>query len=585
MTRASLTSGPKNMSIRNLMVAQFQDIAGILTDGSGPLGPSDLKSLLARGWGKRASTIRSDEEIAIAGVGLDEFEVAALETGFIQSGSASLASQNWRSTQSVSSFGEAGTGSWAALRALPDQHRIWLARDQFGQQPLYYAERAGAIAVSTSLSWFYESGFVERQFDAARFAELVQLQFLAGGATPFTEIRRVSPGETLVIERGRIVDRLRRPAVPVSDRRTINHEAALDALDTYLSESLREIAAKGRQQGCMITGDLASTVMAVAMARRAKSKAYGFVPVITDDEKSRHALKARLEFAAGLGLEAVAVPIHKQDFWDRLPHISQVMVDPVADHASLLWDGVAQVASEMDVKLLLPTGGQELFGAYGRYRTAARPLWLGGRAMRSRGHLQGLQGLTDGPSDWRDGMVAAESKLRGSSFSRVQRLQLLDLATWLPNDTMLGEHQVFHGAGVDIARPYLDPILAGFAFALPDQLKLRGGQGGLLLRHWLGRTYPTALKLLEEERPSTPVSSWIAEKAAELGPAVDEILTSSQLMANGQAQDIFTLLGRQPSKRLGMAAWQLLSFACWYQIHVAGKSSDSGITELLTPSD
>jgi len=572
------------------MSTDFQDIAGILTDGSGPFGPAELRALVARGVGPSDAVIRSEEELALAGFGRQKADKAENSTEtFFLAGDTSQASEIWRSTQSVSAFGEGGAGAWAAIRVLSDQHRAWLSRDQFGQQPLYYVEKAGSLAFSTSLSWFFDSGIVSRKFDSERFGELVQLQFLAGASSPFVDIRRVSPGETLVIERGRIVDRLRRPSVPLSDRRTVNHEAALDALDTHLSETLREAISRFTNDasgiGCVITGDLGSTVLAVALARSSKTKAYALVPVIVEGEKSRAALKARMDFAAGLGLEAIAVSVKKEDFWKRLPEIAKAMTDPVADHAALLWDAVAQAAANMDVALVLPTGGQELFGAYGRYRTAARPLWLGGRAMRSRGHLQGLGRLPDGPAHWRDGMIAAENKIRGGSFSTIQTLQLLDIATWLPNDTILGEHQLLHGTGVAVSRPYLEPMFAGFAFALPDQLKLRGQQGGRLLRHWLSRTYPAAQKLLEEERPGVPVSDWIAQESGSLGAAVDAILADAQLMARGQAKDIFTLLGSQPTKRLGMAAWQLLYFACWYRIHVTGAPVEGDVSSLLgTPN-
>ncbi len=582
-----------------LMSAYFQDIAGILTDGSGPLGAGELKSLVAKGVEGTQSHIRSEEELAIAGFGGGEpaLNGETLPGDFFMAGKAASGSDHWSTTQSVSSFGENGAGAWAALRVLPDQHRVWLSRDQFGQQPLYYAEKAGATAFSTSLPWLFESGFVSRQFDADRFGELVQLQFLSGTSAPFADVRRVLPGETLVIERGRIIDRLRKPQVPLSDRRTTHHDTALDTLDVYLGEVIKsaigEDTGGADPVGCVLTGDLSSTVLAIALARSSRKKAFAFVPVMVPGNGGRGSpdltKNAGMEFARSLGLEAIAVPISETAFWEQLPQIASAMADPVGDYAALAWYGLAQAAKAKGARLLLPTGGQELFGAYGRYRTAARPLWLGGRAMRSRGHLQGLDGHSDAPSDglshWRDGMTGAESKIKGGSFSRVQTLQLLDLATWLPNDTMLGEHQLLHAGGVDVVRPFLDPVLAGFAFALPDQLKLRGGQGGLLLRDWIKRTYPTARNYLEAERPAVPLFDWIASRADALGPAVETVLTDAQLMPNGQAKDIFTQLGSQSNKRLGMAAWQLLYFACWYRIHVSGAAYDGDVSSLLGTSN
>jgi len=246
----------------------------------------------------------------------------------------------------------------------------------------------------------------------------------------------------------------------------------------------------------------------------------------------------------------------------------------VGDHAAWAWDAVAKAAHHDGATLILPTGGQELFGAYGRYRTAARPLWLGGRAMRGRGHLQGLKGLHDGPSHWRDGLTGVESRLRGGNFTGIQMMQLLDIATWLPNDTLLGEHQIFARLGVDARRPFLDPALAGLAFSLADQLKVRGQTGGVLLRHWLFKSFPTSRIVIETERPTLPLGNWMAERAKALAPAVGRIVSETGQMEEPHVRAIFEATAAKKTKRLGMAAWQLFYFALWYRLHIEGADGD-----------
>ena len=58
------------------------------------------------------------------------------------------------------------------------------------------------------------AGLGARAVAPRRMAELLQLKFTTGAETIFPGIFRVLPGETLVVERGAIVARRRRAALP-----------------------------------------------------------------------------------------------------------------------------------------------------------------------------------------------------------------------------------------------------------------------------------------------------------------------------------------------------------------------------------
>jgi len=565
------------------MDASFHDIAGVITDGSGPLDGAGLGRVIESGAGGAEIALGVGNEYALAGLAPfgrpdEDAPLNGEAASFVLAQCAANGPfEQWQSTGSISQFGDAGTGAWAAVRAFPDTQKFWLARDQFGQQPLYYAERSATTAFSTDLNWFFESGFLNPYFNAESFSELVQLQFLTGGHTAFNGVRRVLPGETLVVERGRVVDRLRRPAVPLSDRSLVDRSVAFDAFDDILSASVEKSLDGVKHIGCVLTGDLASTVLAIAIARKAKRRVRAYIPLTSDGE----APVEMIAFAKALGFEPVVLPIDVHGFFRSLPGIAKALVDPVGDHASIIWNAIAEAAKADEATLILSSGGQELFGAYGRYRTAARPLWMGGRTMRGRGHLQGLPGLPEGPSHWRDGLTGAEGRLRGGKYTRVQMLQLIDIGTWLPNDTMLGEQQVIARAGVELRRPFLDPELAGFAFSLADHLKLRGQSGGVLLRYWIHKTFPSASAVSTGLRPAPPLAEWLASRAPELGPAVDRVIAGADLMVEGHAREIFAQMATRKTKRMGMAAWQLLFFALWYQLHIGGAPAGGDIETIL----
>ena len=115
-----------------------------------------------------------------------------------------------------------------AARLSPDQLRgmyalaihdraartVTLARDPFGIKPLYTAQTEAGLAFASEPQALLAAGLVPRALRPAARDELLQIQFTTGAETIFDGIRRVLPGETLVVADGRVVERrrARRPA-------------------------------------------------------------------------------------------------------------------------------------------------------------------------------------------------------------------------------------------------------------------------------------------------------------------------------------------------------------------------------------
>ena len=240
------------------------------------------------------------------------------------------------------------------------------------------------------------------------------------------------------------------------------------------------------------------------------------------------------------------------------------MDDPAADYAVVPTFKLAQVASQ-DLKVILcGEGGDELFAGYGRHRAALRPLWLGGRALRARGTFDGLGVLRDESSGWRDGIVAAESVAGGGGRTRLQVAQAVDCADWLPHDLLIKLDRCLMTHGVEGRTPFLDPVVADFAFRLPDALKIRRGQGKYLLRRWLEGQMPEARPFDRKRGFTVPVASWIATR----GRALGDLVARQPGVAEVCRPDRVAALFDSPNRRAGFAAWILLFYALWHRHHV-----------------
>jgi asparagine synthase (glutamine-hydrolysing) len=168
-------------------------------------------------------------------------------------------------------------------------------------------------------------------------------------------------------------------------------------------------------------------------------------------------------------------------------------------------------------------------------------------------------------SGWRDGIAAAEAREARPGRTALQQAQAVDCADWLPNDLLGKLDRCLMAHGVEGRTPFLDPVLADFAFRLPDELKIRQRLGKWLLRRWVGEHVPATAAFVRKQGFTVPVGEWIARRGATLGPLVADQPCIKELCDPAAVMRLFT---HARERRLGFAAWTLLFYALWHRHHV-----------------
>jgi asparagine synthase (glutamine-hydrolysing) len=468
-------------------------------------------------------------------------------------------------------------GMYALAIHDPRAGRLVVARDPFGIKPLYYVETSRGFAFSSEPQALIAAGLATAEIDPARRSELLELQFTTRAETIFRGIRRVQPGEMIVVSDGRIIERRHRPALPKEGPEPRTLEDALDRLDDILEDSVRVHQRSDVPYGMFLSGGLDSSAILAEMARLNPRPVVAFTAWFPDSQVADERQSAQA-VAKAVAAEHVEVPVRQQDFWAELPKVAAMLDDPVADYAALPTYLLGAQARAAGLKVVLSgEGGDEMFAGYGRYRSALRPWWAGGRIMRRRGTFDGLDVLRQRSPGWRDGIEAAEVMERMNGRSRLQIAQAVDCADWLPNDLLVKVDRCLMAHGVEGRTPFLDPIVAGFAFRLPDRLKVNGRQGKWLLRQWLERTLPAAANRAPKRGFTVPVSAWIAQQSKRLAPLV----AASPAIEELAARDAVTRLFASADKHAGFAAWTLLFYALWHRRHIQGRSAEGDVFECL----
>jgi asparagine synthase (glutamine-hydrolysing) len=468
-------------------------------------------------------------------------------------------------------------GMFAIAIHARDARTVTLSRDPFGIKPLYVAPVAQGLAFASEPQALLKSFSLPRRLRRAARDELLQMQFTTGADTIFEGIQRVLPGETLTIGEGRVLERLHDEILPDGETEAINEDKALDRLDKVLMESVDLHQRSDVPYGMFLSGgvDSASVLALMARLNSAPVLAYtaGFSARGAADERSVASIVAE---AAGARHETVE--INERMVWQHLPEIVACMDDPAADYAIIPTWFLARRARQ-DVKVVLSgEGGDEIFGGYGRYRSAMRPWWLGGRLMRGRGSFDRLDVLRAVPTGWRDGLAAAEARAAQPGRSRLAVAQATDMADWLPHDLLLKLDRCLMAHGVEGRTPFLDRGVAEAAFRLPDALKVRNGRGKYLLRRWLERAMPQARPFAPKQGFTVPIGVWIAEQGMRLGPLV---AAQPGIAEIAEPSRVTALFRAAEGRHEGFAAWTLLFYGLWHRAHILGLGMGGDVFDVL----
>jgi len=479
-------------------------------------------------------------------------------------------------------FADRLRGMYAVAIYDPSMGLLVLSRDPFGIKPLYYVEGNFGFAFASAPSALLAAGLAEPGINSRAMNELLQMQFTTGRDSIHNGIFRVLPGETLIISQGRILERCRRPALPAAPPQDLDEPAALRKLEQLLLESVELHQRSDVPYGMFLSGGIDSSILLTLMARLnerpVKAFTVGFSGAKVWDERSQ-----AQEVARYVGADYTEIDFDESDFWSLLPEVAAQLDDPAADYAVLPTFKLAAAAKTVGLKVVLSgEGGDELFAGYGRYRDAKRPWWVGGRrTMRRTGRFDRLGVLREGAGVWRDGIRAAESTLGATDLNQLQIAQAIDCTAWLPNDLLTKLDRCLMAHAVEGRTPFLDSEVADFAFRLPDELKLRDGQGKYILRRWLASANPAAQPFSKKRGFTVPVAGWIRDRGAELGPMVAAQPGIEAIAWPDRVSNLY----KKGGKRQGFAAWTLLFYALWHRRHILGAKPQGDVFETLaTPA-
>lgn len=441
-------------------------------------------------------------------------------------------------------------GMYAFALYDPAIQRLIIARDPFGIKPLYITENANYMAFASEPKAILQSGLAPSNMDVSILRSVIANNYIRGITTPYTEIQRLNPGEMRVYEYGTRVHSSTRHVLPETIPQDIDEDVALSQLNAVLEDTVAMHCRSDVGYGIFLSGGVdSSTIMRVLANQENPERikaytAYFETPDAADERDYARAV------AEACGADMHEVSFGAADFTTLLPQIAGYMDDPVADYAILPTWKLASVAAKEQKVVLCGEGGDELFAGYGRYR----PRWW---------------------KDWRKSFREDDTGY-ADGWTRLQREQARDIAGYLPNDLLVKLDTCLMAHGLEGRTPFLDPEVAAFAFALPDNMKLRSKDGKYLLKKWLDMSLPEAKPFRKKQGFTVPVGVWMAEDAKRLTATLTSNAFVRELLTSAEVRRIGALM---QSPKTATECWSLLYLALWYMAKQG--RGQGGIADML----
>jgi asparagine synthase (glutamine-hydrolysing) len=497
------------------------------------------------------------------------------------------------------------------------QGTLLLARDRFGEKPLYYSERADGFVFASELGALVADPRTPAALSLPALDAYLALQYVPAPQTIYEGILKLPPGHTLTVRCGQ-APALRR-YYQVSFAPTLadlSDEEAARRVRAAVEEAVQSRLMSDVPLGAFLSGGVDSSIVVACMARATgrpvKTFSVGFSEgASTIDE---------LPFAR-LVAERYRTEHHElvvePDMVGLLPSIVRHHGEPFADTSAVPTQYLCEMTRRHVTVALSGDVGDEAFGGYRRYvwaHVAERLRGLPGPLMRAvAGAMQALPG---GKARWvreygarlhddeasrylrfvchfsagekadlytpalrerfaRD--ATAESfagLLRGSAAKdTVSRLQSLDVETYLPDDIFAKVDIASMTHALEARAPLADHHVVELGAALPGHLKLRGRRGKHVFKQAFADLVPAEVLDRKKKGFALPTGPWLAGR---LHGFARELLLSDAARARGlfRPEAVEDLLNRHKGgEDHGERLWNLMTLETWHRELVDGRAS------------
>lgn len=499
--------------------------------------------------------------------------------------------------------------------------KLLIARDRFGEKPLYYGVFDGKLIYASEPKALLAHPSVTAAIDLDALRHYLSFDYVPAPMSIYKGIHKLPAAHLLTVENGEVQTRRywnlswqkpdregglngKAPAKPLSRK--------ADELRSLLSDAVRMRLVSDVPLGILLSGGIDSSTVAAFATQHATGKIKTFSIGFEEDsfDESKY---ARL-VAKYLGTEHHEEILSAEKAGDLVTEIGSWLDEPLSDGSLIPTYLLARFVRKHVTVALGGDGGDELFAGYPMYYAhkvagyysaipefirngliepvvnalpvstknmsfdykakrfvaaskfdaiARHHSWFGSFSLDKHQSLLTPDVLNNSNGDIYKG--ARELLALSDASTEIERMQFLDINFYLAEDILTKVDRAAMAVSLETRAPFLDPRVAQFAASIPLEYKLRGSNGKYILKEAVKDILPASIINRPKKGFGIPIAEWLKGR---LNPLLHDMLAPERLKSQGLFDPVYVQKIIREHET-GTAShhkelWTLLVFQLWF---------------------
>jgi asparagine synthase (glutamine-hydrolysing) len=470
---------------------------------------------------------------------------------------------------------------------------VFCARDRVGIKPIYYSHINGKFAFSSELKALLNLPWISRDIDSNSLYHYISLQYVPSPNSIFTDIKKLPKGHYLTYDiSNKKIDIKKYWDLTFKPNTKIRYEEWLDILNHKIQAAVNRWTLSDVPIACSLSGGLDSSTI-VGMLTQAGHKQIRTYSLGFDGEgEDKYSeLKLARKVAHKWGTEHHELIINPKELFDNLDKMVWHLDEPYGGGLPS-WYVFEHIGRDYKVAMT-GTGGDELFGNYGKWRIFKHSkLYLMLKSLKEYFHNRIPNTMKDAwlypygyfynkyfsdafkdkyifdgqnNTHYKTEFLVNDLWQQSNNNSPENAICYIDFHMQLPEEFLHVTDRFSMAHSVEARVPFLDNELIELTCTVPSEIRTNSYNPKYLLRETIKDILPAELVHASKKGFILPLTLWTRDSLKDkITHFLNPVYLKKQGMFSTKIWDRIIRPHIESERDYTQQVWTLFMFQCWY---------------------